>query len=481
MVRKRTKTRRPAAALPKPISNAVFQWTAETATLRDKFCNWAQRQVGIDPAAWRFHVWEISWTPSVVGHFSKMPIPVDARLATALPHLRRSEAVPFWELLIHNVPLWVSDAFCSAGRSELVQGSGDSSQSGLSTAGDDQAFREESELPNSSFDVGVSEFDAVCDAVSAFIAEAVSQNVVRLGCVLNLIAFPLGRGSVRSVPLIGGHWISEPALELIVFSQTVRRDKLACLPPIDPNSGAFERVFPIETMWPSDAAVDADQEVEKLPTELEGEDLDAYCRKAREHVRQLKLQRRSFDGQPYLNAAQIERRDDDLLRHTVSLGVVNEMNTGVIIEDWNRWVRETRPKVSCGGIDVTLGHLRHSGTFPNRYDLVAVDDREKLHEMLSARRALIQSLLLDCRNHYRESLFSEAGIMDPQPGEKRIVAFLFRRARKAEELQTDLGCDRRTVFKWLERIRDKQIVANDRSMGGYYLPAFPPPENTHEL
>jgi hypothetical protein len=320
------------------------------------------------------------------------------------------------------------------------------------------------------------ELDGVCDKVDRFIAKAVSQNAVRLGCVLNLIAFPLGRGSVRSVPLIDGRWISEPALELIVFSHMVRWDKLACLPPIDPNPGAFERVFPKETTWPSDAAVDADQEMEKLPTELDGEDLDAYCQKAREHVRQLKLQRRSFEGQPYLNALQIERRDDELLRHTVSLGAANETNTGVIVEDWNRWVRESRPKVKCKGIDVPLGYLRHSGTFPDAYDFVAVDDREKLHEMLSARREVIQSLLLDCRNHYRESLFSEAGILDPSLGEKSIVTHLFRRAITAENLQGELHCDRRTVFKWLERLRAKRVVMNNRMIGGYYLPAFPPLE-----
>ena len=363
-----------------------------------------------------------------------------------------------------------------AGRIEIGEQSEKSIESIFSRFNAYEAYRKGTDFGNGFADVSDTEFNRVCHAVWCFILDELSKNENQVGRVLNLVAFPLGRGPVRSVSLIDLHWIAEPVLELIVYSQMVRQDGLVCLPPVDPNPAAFERVFAKDTAWPRDADKGAEEEFGKLPSELRHEHLADYWEKAHEHVRQLKLRRRSVDGQVYFDAEKIEQSDDELIQRTVRLGELTEHNAGVSIEWWNNWVRERNPKVRSKRVTVVLGELSHSDTLPDRHDLVAIDDRKRLGEMLMARRAVIQSLLLDCRNHHRESLFSEAGILDPSQGEKKILAMLFRRSMTAEQLADELGCPRRTLFNegWLARLARSGVVRNDRLIGGYYLAAFPP-------
>jgi hypothetical protein len=394
---------------------------------------------------WQYHAWEIAWTPRVLGLFSKLPIPVESRLALALPRLRECEVVPFIELKAHDVSLWVRNAFVEAGHCKIRDGDAASIRS--------------------------------CNEVRRFVDEAVEQHAVAVGHVWPVFTFPLGRWLMRSVPLVDGKWIDEQVLELIIYSQILEQNGLVRLPPIDPNPGAFERVFPKETSWPLDSGPDAAQAVRDLPSEVGEKQLSTLREEACRHVQHFKLAPQLIHGLPHLSIEDLKAIDDGFLIQTIQLHKTDESNTGVVVEDWNRWVRDESPNVKCKGIEVALGELGHSGTFPDRYDVVAVDDPEKLRELLSARREVIQSLLLDCRNHYRESLFTEVGILDAQPGEKKIVMSLYRKAMIAEDLAAVLNCDRRTVFKWLKRIGPKgeRIVLNDSDIGGFYLPSFPPP------
>lgn len=99
MVQKQPPTQSSRNPVNKTISNA-FQWSAERAKVRDKLLDWARRQAQRRAAELRFLEWELSFTPTVMGHLAKMPVPVDARLATALAQWHKQRVVTGLALLL---------------------------------------------------------------------------------------------------------------------------------------------------------------------------------------------------------------------------------------------------------------------------------------------------------------------------------------------------------------------------------------------
>jgi hypothetical protein len=429
------------------------------------------RRVKFDEGASRFHHFEVTWVPKELALWADIRVPTERRLAESLFQARNHEVMPLAEIMGDKAVLWVAEAFREAGRHPILEASNPPQREAFASRADYEAFRKGLNFQHGFADVQDEEFDAVLD----FVADAVRTSKVQLGRNLNVVSFPLGRHAGRQLPLREWHWIDEQLLELVFFWQMVHAQEVVTLPAIDPNPGAFERIFPTMTTWPADS-VEARIE---LPVELGDEPMQEIRAAAQKYVNGLKLGREKIDGLTHLNIEKVASSGDKYLKNVIIYGRRTWSKVGVVIDEWNRWVSEQSPQFVHRGLTVRLGRIAHSGVLPSPYDVEPVDDdRETLLKRLAARRQLIQTLVSDGRTQRRDSVFASAGIKDPREYETRIVGALFGRALNRRQLAKAVGCGSPfTLHKngLLPRLVERDIVIYDRRIG-YYLRDFPPVE-----
>ena len=193
-------------------------------------------------------------------------------------------------------------------------------------------------------------------------------------------------------------------------------------------------------------------------------------------MKRLKAKRRTIDGLFHVRVKDVENADDRYLGTTVLLGSLDDFNSGVVVNDWNRWVCNRRPVVTCDKVNVRLGQLSHSGVFAAQYQMAPIDDPSELQKSQLARRQLIGSMVEEARRDRRHRFLTSARIAKPSVLEKRIVSTLYRQSCTANQLCQKIACSRRALFEkqGLTMLRAAHLVQNDRQMGGFFLPEFPP-------
>lgn len=438
---------------------------------------WAEEEgilFGLSEAALRFHEIEMTWLPRELALLSEISIPIERGLAQSLIQSREHEVAPITEIVGCRAVPCAANAFLEAGRRQITGAGGEPLPAAFSTVSDHQAYRDGTDFQYGFADVSDEEFSAAVNAVQNFVVNALATSELRLGRNLNVSSFPLGRDVGRQLPLREGHWIDQRLLELTLFWQMVRAQQAVALPAIDPNPGAFQRVFPATTTWPRDS-VEAGLE---SPAELAESLMQDMRQETHTYVSGLKLDRREIDGLWHVNIEGVATGGDPYLENVICLGRLTPNKTGVVIDDWNRWITEKSPHVNYGGLTIRLGDIPHSGILPSQYSLEPVDDQETLQKKSAARRKLIQTLVSHGRTQRIDSLFTAAGIKEPAVGETRIVRALFGRAMTRKQLAGEVGCNPFTLHKngWLPRLLEKQIVIYHPGVGGYYLRDFPPLE-----
>jgi len=438
------------------------------------FVLWAQKQLHVDPKAAGYHELEFTWLPTDLQLFTKIPMTLEASLAQSVFRARDQEVVPFEDLYLYGLSDWVTNAFLEAGRRPISYDDERGPRSQFASDSDFDSFRNGTDFRYGFADVRDAELGAVLKAVLNHVTRQLDSSVVDLGSVARVLAFPMGRTTIRQIPLVDDTWIDERLLELIALWRLLRAEGYVCLPAIDPHPAAFERVFPRETRWP-DHAIELKS---RTPDELDEHSFEELWSKARKHVGNLRGSRRSIEGLMYVDLSDADLANDPYLVHAVSVGSRDLSHTGVRVENWNQWVAVRKPMVRSGGIKVPIGVLQHSGVFPGRNEVLAIDGSSGTQQYRLARSQLIRRLIERAREDKRHRFLSAAGIDRPSQGERRIVCALYRRVMGAEELADAVHCKRRTVFGkgWLKRLIDHNVVVNDRRVGGYFLPQFPPPQ-----
>ena len=241
---------------------------------------------------------------------------MECGLAQSLFQARKHEVMTFADVMNHRTALWVAEGFCEAKRRQIPETVNAPLRAAFATATDNEAFRNGSNFQYGFADVPDEEFHAAQEAVRDFIAKAVEAKEVRIGRNLNVVSFPLGHDPGRQVPLRKGCWIDQRLLKLIFFWQMVREQQVVALPAIDPNPGAFERVFAASTVWPHDSV----EGIVDLPAELDDKQIEELQCEAHTYVEGLKLERKKIDGMPHCKIGEVARGQDPYFKTVINLG-----------------------------------------------------------------------------------------------------------------------------------------------------------------
>ena len=321
--------------------------------------------------------------------------------------------------------LWVGEAFLKAGRRPIPEGSNPPQRDAFATSTDYESFRKGLNFQYGFADVQDEEFDAALDAVCHLSPKPSPRKKCNLAAISTWSAFRLDVMAAASclyekvVGSISNYW------SWSFLWQMVHEKEVVALPAIDPNPGAFARIFPAETTWPADS-VEASLD---LPTELGDKPMQELQGEARTYVQGLKLGRKKIDGLIHLNIEEVTSEGDQVPEERDPFRAPLPSNIGVEIDDLNRWVSEQSPQIVHRGLTIQLGRIAHSGVLPSRYDVDPVDDdHETLQKRLAVRRRQIQTLVSEGRTRRRDSVFSEGrGIRYPTEYETRIVSALLAR------------------------------------------------------
>jgi hypothetical protein len=172
--------------------------------------------------------------------------------------------------------------------------------------------------------------------------------------------------------------------------------------------------------------------------------------------------RRELDGRPFVHFDDYLAWQGNATRGDCE---IFQREEGLVVDCWNAWILEDFPEGQGQLLDIPLRTVSPLLGYTEGRDFVidcglvqterskALEELQRLANKLSSPSGMLFSRL-----------------------QLKIQELLSGQAMTADNLAHELGCDRRTLYKpgGINELCDKGIVANDKKIGGYYLPKRPP-------